>query len=97
MSVQAVKIDSKRRAVVPAEVLAAAGIAEGSELIPHAEGPGRVVFETRAAMQARVRAKYRREGCSVSAQQAWAEYHDQETDQEEAGEGGASATPQSRR
>ena len=80
MSVQALKIDSKRRTVVPAEVLAAAGITEGSELIPHAEGPGRIVFETRAAMQARVRAKYRRKGGGVSTQQAWAEYHGEETD-----------------
>ena len=80
MSGRALRIDSKRRAVVPAEVLAAAGIAEGAELIPHAEGPGRIVFETRAAMQARVRANYRRRNAAVSAPQAWAEYHDEETD-----------------
>ena len=80
MSGRALRIDSKRRAVVPAEVLAAAGITEGAELIPHAEGPGRIVFETRAAMQAHVRAKYRRRSGAVSVQQAWAEYHDEETD-----------------
>jgi len=80
MTARATRIDSQGGVVVPADVLAAAGLAAGAELIPHAEGPGRIVFETRAAMQARVRAKFRqRTDVQVSVPEAWSEYHAEET------------------
>lgn len=48
------RIGDKGRAVLPAPVREAANVARGDELIARAEGPGRIVLETREAIQARV-------------------------------------------
>jgi bifunctional DNA-binding transcriptional regulator/antitoxin component of YhaV-PrlF toxin-antitoxin module len=47
-------IGAKGRTVLPADVRKAAGFAEGTEVIAHAEGRGRVVVETPDAIRDRI-------------------------------------------
>jgi bifunctional DNA-binding transcriptional regulator/antitoxin component of YhaV-PrlF toxin-antitoxin module len=48
------ELGAKGRAVIPAAVRQEAGVEVGQALIAHAEGAGRIVLETPAAVQARV-------------------------------------------
>jgi hypothetical protein len=48
------ELEAKRRAVIPAAVHREAEIELGETLIVQAKGPGRIVLETPAALQARV-------------------------------------------
>lgn len=48
------ELGAKGRAVIPAAVRQEAGLEVGQTLVARAEGPGRIVLETPAAVQARV-------------------------------------------
>ena len=48
------ELGAKGRAVIPAAVRQEAGVEVGQALIAHAEGTGRIVLETPAAVQTRV-------------------------------------------
>ena len=50
MSVSQVKVDSRGRVSLPAELRRAAGFDEGSEIVAVAYGPGRVLLETQEAV-----------------------------------------------
>lgn len=52
-----VALDSRRRPTLPAELLAAASVHPDDRLIARADGEGRIVLETRAALRSRVRAR----------------------------------------
>ena len=49
-----VSLGAKGRVLIPVAVRRAAEVNEGTELVVRADGPGRIVVETRAAVQARV-------------------------------------------
>ncbi len=49
-----VSLGAKGRVLIPVAVRRAAEVDEGTELVVRADGPGRIVVETRAAVQARV-------------------------------------------
>jgi bifunctional DNA-binding transcriptional regulator/antitoxin component of YhaV-PrlF toxin-antitoxin module len=51
-------VDSKRRPTFPAQLLADAGIGADELLVAHAEGQGRIVLETRAAVKRRVQQRF---------------------------------------
>lgn len=54
-----VALDSRRRPTLPAELLAAASVHPDDRLVARADGEGRIVLETRAALRSRVRARAR--------------------------------------
>jgi bifunctional DNA-binding transcriptional regulator/antitoxin component of YhaV-PrlF toxin-antitoxin module len=51
-------VDSKRRPTFPAQLLADANIGTDDLLVAHAEGQGRIVLETRAAVKRRVQQRF---------------------------------------
>lgn len=54
-------MDSRRRPTLPAELLAAASVHPDDRLVARADGEGRIVLETRAALRSRVRARAQEE------------------------------------
>lgn len=48
------RVGERGRSVLPAEVRRAARVEEGDQMVARAEGPGRIVLETRDAIAARV-------------------------------------------
>ncbi len=52
-------VDSKRRPTFPAQLLADADIGADELLVAHAEGQGRIILETRAAVKRRVQQRFR--------------------------------------
>jgi hypothetical protein len=66
-----VALDSRRRPTLPAELLAAAHVDPDERLVARPDGEGRIVLETRAAIRARIRARFMedraREGRTGSA------------------------------
>lgn len=57
LSEREIKVDSKRRPAIPADLLNEAGIGVGDRLIVTVAGPGNIVLRTRAAILAEVRAE----------------------------------------
>ena len=49
-----ISVGPKGRVVLPVAVRRAAGIEEGQDLVAHADGEGRIVLETVAALNARI-------------------------------------------
>lgn len=57
LSEREVKVDSKRRPAIPADLMNEAGIGIGDRLVVTVAGPGNIVLRTRAAILAEVRAE----------------------------------------
>jgi bifunctional DNA-binding transcriptional regulator/antitoxin component of YhaV-PrlF toxin-antitoxin module len=51
-------VDSKRRPTFPVQLLEAAQISLDEPLVAHAEGEGRIVLETRAAVKRRLQQRF---------------------------------------
>ena len=51
-------VDSKRRPTFPVPLLEAAQVSLGEPLVAHADGEGRIVLETRAAIKRRLQLRF---------------------------------------
>ncbi|WP_459642073.1 hypothetical protein [Kineococcus sp. NUM-3379] len=78
MTTYPVRLDAKRRPTLPAELLAEAGVSPESELVASTDGAGRIVVETREALVARIRGRYRTPRPGPGLAQAWQEHHEAE-------------------
>ncbi len=52
-------MDSRRRPTLPADLLAAAQVNPDDRLVARADGDGRILLETRSAIRARIRARFK--------------------------------------